>query len=534
MAVDLAVVGARVRTMDPSAPWATAVAVTDGVIVAVGSDAEVRERCDAGTEVLDAGGAAVTPGLVDSHQHLLTGAEVGRGLDLDRVADLDGVRAALAAERRRVGDGWVLGFALEYSALGGRRWHHDLVDDATGPCPMLLYALDLHTGFANAAALRAAGIDGARSFPDGASIVCDDDGRPTGELRERSAIELVSRAIPVAGRAERLGWYRDAIARQNAVGITAIHQMDGDDDTAATLAALDDEHALGLRVALHYWIGPDTDDEAVDAILRGPRHRGRRWSAGGVKLMLDGVIETGTAWLEDPDEEGGGRAAMWPDIERFRRTVAACHRAGLRIATHAIGDRAVREVLDAYASLPARDGAPHRIEHIETAPDTTVARFAPQRVTASMQPIHLRWMKPDLSDPWSQRLGLPRCQHVMRSGDLSAAGALVVLGSDWPVAPFDPRLGLFAARARRPPDSDDERAIGASRPLSGEEALAGYTRNAAEAIGEEGVAGMLRPGYRADLVAWGEDPADCPVADLPELPVLATVVGGEVVHRAGP
>lgn len=147
-----------------------------------------------------------------------------------------------------------------------------------------------------------------------------------------------------------------------------------------------------------------------------------------------------------------------------------------------------------------------------------------------MQPIHLRWMKPDLSDPWSQRLGTHRCAHTMRSGDLSAAGALVVLGSDWPVAPFDPRLGFFAAQLQRAPDLADEGAIGASRPLSGLETLAGYTTNAAIAIGEEQVAGILRPGYRADLVAWAEDPADCP-PDVVELPVLATVVDGLVAYR---
>lgn len=148
-----------------------------------------------------------------------------------------------------------------------------------------------------------------------------------------------------------------------------------------------------------------------------------------------------------------------------------------------------------------------------------------------MQPIHLRWMKPDLSDPWSQRLGTHRCAHTMRSGDRSAAGALVVLGSDWPVAPFDPRLGFFAAQLRRAPDLADEGAIGAGRPLSGLETLAGYTTNAAIAIGEQQVAGILRPGYRADLVAWAEDPADCPPADVVDLPVLATVVDGLVAYR---
>jgi predicted amidohydrolase YtcJ len=517
--------------MDPQRPTASALAVRDGLIVAVGSDGEVREACDGTTEVIGGDGWAVTPGLTDGHQHLFGGAELGRGIDFDRVADLEQVRSLLASHRQRVGPGaWLLGFALEYAALGGQPYHHDLLDSAAGDGPMLLYSLDHHTAYANAEALRLAGVDGPRRLPGSAQVVCDDRDRPTGELRERPAMEAVRRVMPTPTRDERLGWYRDAIQRQNAVGLTSIHLMDGTADTLDVLSELEGAGDLSLRVAVHYSIAPTADDAYVDDIARGPRRAGRRFRADGVKFMMDGVIETGTAWLEEPDLRGEGGNPMWSDLGRYREIVHRFHEAGFRIATHAIGDRAVREVLDVYASLP--DGtARHRIEHIETAPDTTVARFSPQQVTASMQPIHLRWMKPDLSDPWSQRLGPHRCAHTMRSGDLSAAGALVVLGSDWPVAPFDPRLGFFAAQLRRAPDLDDEGAIGASRPLSGLETLAGYTTNAAIAIGEEGVAGALRPGYRADFVAWAADPADCPPAEVVDLPVRATVVDGVVAYR---
>ncbi len=532
MPAELAIFGADIRTMDPAAPHASALAVSNGVIVAVGSDDEIRDVCDATTKVLGEPGWAVTPGLTDGHQHLFMGAQIGRGIDFDRVDSLDEIRAMLAAERRRVGPGeWVVGFAMEYAALGGLRYHHDLIDAAAGDGPMLVMALDLHTGFTNAAGLELASVRGARQFADGSAIVCDDQGHPTGELQERSAIEVVRAAMPVAGHDERIGWYRDVIARQNAVGITGLHLMDGGPETADLLEELDNDGGLNMRVALHYWVDPSTDDAVIEAITRGPVRSGRQWRADGVKFMLDGVIDTGTAWLEEPDTHGDGRSAMWPDIEQYRRTVRRIHDAHLRIATHAIGDRAIREVLDAYAGLPAGP-VRHRIEHIETAPDSTIARFAPEGVIASMQPIHVRWMKPDLTDPWSQRLGIDRCAHGMRSGDLSVSGALMVLGSDWPVAPFDPRLGLFAAQLRRAPDVPDGGMIGSRTALDSYEALAGYTTNAARAIGEDDVAGILRPGYRADFVAWGEDPVKCPAIDITELPILATVVDGKVVHRA--
>ncbi len=533
MAADLAVVGARITTLDPERPLATALAVRDGLIVAVGDDAEVRSACDESTTFLDGTGAVVTPGLTDGHQHLFQGAEVARGVDFDRVADLEGIRSALAAERRRVGPGaWINGFALEYAAFGGRSYHHELIDAAAGDGPMLVHALDMHTAFANAEALRIAGVDGPRRFPDGASIVCDERGRPTGELRERAAADVVLERIPTPTYDEKLAWYADAIRQQNAVGITGIHLMDGGPQTADLLGELETAGTLAMRVALHYFIDPAIEPALADQLTRGPVRRGRRWRADGAKFMIDGVVETGTAWLEEPDTHGGGTAPMWPEPAAYARTVRRFHDAGFRVATHAIGDRAVREVLDVYAGLP--DGAErHRIEHVETAPPATIARFAPQRVTASMQPIHMRWLKPNLSDPWSERLGPHRCAHAMPSGDLSAAGARVVLGSDWPVAPFDPRLGIFAAQLRRAPDLPDEGSIGASRPLTGAETLAGYTVNAARILGEGDVAGMLRPGYRADLVLWGDDPATCPPQDVTELPVLATVVDGEIVHRDG-
>ncbi|MBI4942226.1 MAG: amidohydrolase [Actinobacteria bacterium] len=529
-AADLALVDVRIRTLDPERPTATALAVKDGVVVAVGDAADVRDVCDGTTRVLSGAGWHVTPGIVDGHQHLLMGAQVARGASFDRVATLDDVRAVLRAERARIGPGeWLRGYAFEYAALEGREFHHTLVDEAAGPGPMLVNSLDMHTAFANAEALRIAGVTGSRDFPDGAFVVVDDAGRPTGELREMSAIRTVWDAVPEPSQADKLGWYAEAIRAQNAVGITGIHQMDGGRETIEALEALEAEGLLGLRVCLHSWVDPADDEDALADIVARRDLSGARWSAAAVKFMLDGVIDTGTAWLEEPDTHGDGTDPMWPDVEHFRRTLRRFHDTGFRIATHAIGDRAVREVLDAYATFPGSAGR-HRIEHVEAAPPATVARFAAEGVAASMQPIHLRWIGAEMVDPWSQRLGAHRCRHAMPSGDIGASGATVVLGSDWPVAPFDPRLGLFAAQRRFAPDVEDRRPIGASRPLTGLEALTGYTLEAARVDGGDG--GVLRVGAPADLVAWGDDPALCSPEDVVDLPVLLTVVGGDVVHRA--
>ena len=529
---DCAIVNATVRTMDPSFPAASAVAWRDGLIVAIGDELSVRAHCDATTEVVDAKGAAVTPGIIDGHQHLFMGAEVGRGLYLDRVSTLADLRSRLAAERTRVGDGaWLLGYGLEYTALEGADYHHELLDAATDPGPMLLWALDFHTAFVNAAALRSAGIDGARTFASGSRVVVDSSGRPTGALLEMDAIMLVWAAMPEVGPHERRAWYVDAMARQNAVGITSIHQMNGDVDTVGLIKALDDSGLLSLHIKHHHFVGPDTSQDEIDAMLRTVGQAGANWSADGVKFMMDGVVDTGTAWLDEPDSDGGGGSAMWERYETYLERIRQFHEAGFRIATHAIGDRAVRTVLDAYAELGGPAGR-HRVEHIEIAPDATVRRFRAERVNASMQPVHLRWLAPDLSDPWSQRLGPKRCAHAMRHGDLQMDGANLVLGSDWPVAPFDPRQGFFAGQERHAHDVEFDGPYGASAALTGEQILAGYTVNSARAAGMETSVGKLRPGYRADLVMWAEDPATCPTVDVVDLPVRMTVAAGRTVHRA--
>ena len=147
-----------------------------------------------------------------------------------------------------------------------------------------------------------------------------------------------------------------------------------------------------------------------------------------------------------------------------------------------------------------------------------------------MQPVHLRWINPDMSDPWSERLGVHKCAHTMPSGEIAAMGANMVLGSDWPVAPYDPRFGFYAAQMRRAHDVDDLRPLGTSRPLTGLEALEGYTVNAARVDG--GAGGVLRVGAPADFVAWGDDITSVAPADVIDLPVHLTVIDGEVAHRS--
>jgi predicted amidohydrolase YtcJ len=192
----------------------------------------------------------------------------------------------------------------------------------------------------------------------------------------------------------------------------------------------------------------------------------------------------------------------------------------------------VRAALDAYraAGRPAR--GMHRIEHLETLGDEVLARLGPERVAASMQPLHMRWRAADGTDAWARRLGPERAARAFRAGDLLRGGAVVALGSDWPVAPYDPRYGMAWARLRREPGARSAAAFEPAQRLDGLEALEGYTTAAAAVVGDGTLSGRIAPGMRADLTGLGSDPVQAGADDLVDVPVRLTVVGGRVVHRA--
>jgi predicted amidohydrolase YtcJ len=530
---DMAVLGARIRTLDPARPWATAVAIRAGMIVAVGDDAAVRAACDARTEKIDGRGLALVPGLVDAHQHPLMGADDTVGADLAGLATVEEVRAALASEHARCAPGqWVRGHSLEYATFDGVDLDGSLVADAVGDAPALLTFFDFHTALATPAALAAAGIDGPRPLEGSAEIVCR-DGRPTGVLLEPGATGLVERVMPQPTDAERHRRRAEALRQMAATGLTAVCAMDGSPATFGELREFEARGELCVRIVAPLRVDPDTPWDELERWTRLRDERGERWRGGVAKFFIDGVVEPGTAWLEEPDSEGRGLQALWPDPSRFARAVELFARAGFQCATHAIGDRAVRCTLDAYRTAGAAPGVLHRIEHIETLADKQLARFAAEGVVASMQAIHLQWMRADGSDPWSRALGPERAGRAFRCADLVASGALLALGSDWPVAHFDPREGMAWARLRRPPGNPGRAPLLPAQALSPERALAGYTSEAWRAVGEEAHAGRISAGMRADLTGFAADPVECPADDLPGLPVLLTVVAGEPVVREG-
>ena len=530
---DLILENAQARTLDAQRPTASAVAIADGLIVAVGDGHDMAEWRGPRTEVVDLAGATLLPGLVDSHIHPFMGTEQARGVDFTGMRTLDEVISALRAERKRCREGeWVLGFALAYDPFQEPGISADVIEDAVQGAPALLRFFDFHTALASSAALAVAHIDGPRRFDEAAEIVCS-GGKPTGELRERSAISLVADVVPERTEEQLLTAYRQTFERMNASGLTGAHVMLGAPSLFDVCRTLEERGWLTVRLVVPLHQQPSIGDDEVEQRLRLVSERGRRWRAGAAKFFIDGVVETGTAWLLEPDAQGRGTHAFWPDPRRYAELVGRFARAGYQCVTHAIGDQGVRAALDAYRAAGAAPATRHRVEHIETLADVDLPRFASEGVIASMQPIHLESVRGDRSDAWSTALGPARCDRAWRMRDLLDSGARLAFGSDWPVARFDPWRGMAWARLRREPGSPDALPYNGDQALTPLEALAGYTAGAAFAVGEERQSGRIACGYRADLTAVPVDPVATAADELPGLPVVLTVVDGEIVYRAG-
>lgn len=529
---DLLIRGARVRTMDRQRPHASAVALRAGAVVAVGQDHEVDPLAGRRTEVVDGQGLTVTPGLVDSHQHPVMALSQEQGLDLTHVDDLGRLRSELSAYSADLPeDAWVIAFGTEYTAFGPRTPHREDIDAAVGGRPAMLNMMDAHNALLSSEGLRCAGITGPITFADHSEIDVDRDGDPTGYLRETSAVMLAREAVPKMDVQACARELRRVLAQQTAVGITGLHVLDQMPNTVEALELLSECDELPVRVLLAPWALPGRVEDSLELLRDLHGRSGRLWRTNAMKFLLDGTIDGGAAWLHHPDCQGEGNRPVWRDPWQYREAVSAVAELGLASFTHAIGDQAVTYALDTYARVGRPALGRHRIEHAELVRDEDVPRFAELDVVASMQPTHMDWTLADASDNWSGRVGPQRLPRAWRYGDIAAAGGRVALGSDWPIAAFDPRPVMAGARLRRPAGEPGREPVVPGQALSPWQALAGYTRWAAYGADEEAIAGTVREGARADLTVFEGDPLTTDPDDLPDLPVAMTIVDGRVVHR---
>lgn len=513
--------GSTILTQDPAQPVAEALLVRGAHILAVGSEAELRAKAGSDARMFDLQGACLLPGFHDSHVHLSShGLELWQ-LNLASARSLDeGLALVEAAAKDVAEDQWLLGSGFLMSRWGVSELHRRELDAVSGSRPVFLRSQDHHSAWANSRALELAGITAATPDPSEGVIVRDARGEATGLLLER-AQALVARALPepTAEQVEKALW--DAARHFASLGVTTVHHMAYEPVARWRQLALE---ASREDYPIRVWACFDQDHlEHAAALGLATGQGGTNFQIGGAKFFADGALGSLTAQMLAPYKGTKARGMAVHGREMLLERFPLAIESGLTPVTHAIGDAANRAVLDALeATCEAWQplGLRPRIEHVQHLNAQDAPRLAELGVVASMQPVHLRFDGPRIRELLPERLDEA---HSWRR--LLEHGATLALGSDTPVATPDVLLSLHTALTRE--DESGARSC-PEQTMTLDEALAGYTRNAAFAIGWENRSGQLREGYDADLVLLSHDPHQ----GLAGLSVRATMKAGRWTYRA--
>lgn len=534
---DAVYINANIYTMNAACPRAEALAIAGGRLIAVGSNADVRKTVGPATRVHNLGGRTVLPGLIDSHCHFAALGSYSLGhVDLSGARSFDEVIEIVAARAAKAEKGtWILGGRWDHENWRDRRLPaHAALSAATPDNPVWLRRVDVHAGIANAAALKLAGITSATPEPPGGDIVLDEQGEPTGLLVDK-ATELIENLIPAATDSAAMILKAQELCL--AVGLTGVHDAGIQPPEVDIYRKLAEQGALKIRVYAMI-----AGAAAPQYFREHGLYTSERLTVRSAKFYADGALGSRGAWLLAPysdrptDEEGRpyvGLNVVSP--EELRRAAEDALRQGYQVCTHAIGDRANREVLNAYEVIrqsgnSSSQGASRdhrfRIEHAQILAPQDLPRFAELGVIAAMQPTHctsdMRWI--------DERIGSQRSAGAYAWASLLRSGVHLAGGSDFPVESHNPFLGLYAACTRQNAAGEPAGGWHASERLTREEALRAFTLDAAYAAFEEGQKGSLEPGKLADFIVIDRDVMTCEPREIVETRVLQTVIGGEAVY----
>ena len=534
---DVVFTNGHVFTSNATQPWVEAVAIRDGKIVDVGTSKNLAKYRGVGTQMIDLGGRMAMPGIIDNHTHFLWGSYGLAGLQLREARSAEEMKK-LAREyaRAHADEKWIWG-SYGFMTPPGRQ-AKELLDEAFPDRPVSLLSGDGHNLWVNSKALVAGGIGRDTPNPSGnarGTIVRDESGEATGILEE-GAKSLVLHLMPVTTD-EKVRRLKLGMAFAGQHGITSVVNATGDIPEMQLYDEMRKRGELTVRtttafaedVGVRHTLSPEELGEFEKA--RATYHDD--WvRAGVIKFFADGVIETYTAGMLEPyADKPGNTGFMLYTPEEFKRFFLELDRRGFQIMTHAIGDRSVRTILDAYETVEKQNGPRDRrfrIEHMEAVEPSDWARFGKLHVIAAFQP----WCCPRLDQGQGKSLGPARLKESMPWQGIASAGGLISLGSDWPVESLDP-FPIMQTALTREAGGKPTGGFFPEQDLTLDQVLAGYTRNNAYAEFMEKQIGSLEPGKLADLIVISQDLTKVPAGTVGSTKVLLTMVGGKIVWRNG-
>ncbi|MCX5409361.1 amidohydrolase [Streptomyces sp. NBC_00335] len=550
---DIVFVGGRVFTGTSPTPIDAAVAVGGGRIIAVADAATVRSLADADTEVVDLAGGLLVPGFQDAHVHPAVAGVQMLGCDLSEERTIDGYLAVVAEFAAAHPDAaWIRGGGWSMDVFPGGTPTRAMLDAVVPDRPVLLTNRDGHGAWVNTRAFEIAGVDRTTPDPADGRIEREEDGSPAGTLQE-GAVELVAHHVPLATPDEALAGLLAAQEHLFSLGVTSwqdamIGAFPGNPDNYGVYLRAAREGSLRARVVGALWWDRERGLEQIPD-LEERRRTGQvgRFNATSVKMMQDGIAENFTAGMLEPYLDGCGCATnnsglSFIDPKVLTAAVSLLDRAGFQIHFHALGDRAVREVLDALAEAREANGTNdnrHHLAHLQLVHPDDIARFASLDAAANIQAL---WAahEPQMDELTIPFLGPERARLQYPFGDLQRAGARLVAGSDWSVSSPNPLWGIHVAVNRSVPD-EAPGATGTFEPappffpeqaLTLSQALTAYTAGSAWVNHLDEVTGTVEEGKYADLVVLDRDPFAHPPMEIADTRVLRTYIDGELVFAA--
>lgn len=525
-----AFINGKIYTVNEKQPYAESVIIEKNKIIFAGSAEQAEKLIDKSTQIIDLDGKLMLPGFIDAHVHLINAGFSLLGINLHEAKSMKEFKETLMKYLSKNKGEWITGGYWDHEQWNEKKLpDKKLIDDITLNVPVFVERIDGHMGLANSYALKLAGIHKDTPDPEGGLIVKDPEtGEPTGILKD-NAMTLVYKVIPQPNFIDYFEAAVEALKAAKQFGVTGVHDISYKEHLKV-YEQLENEGKLSCRF---YSILPITESKYLLDSLLGYNKSGKI-KVGGLKAYADGSLGSSTAWFFEPYAQDTSLTGLPSDIilnGKLEQWTIDADKNGLQVCTHAIGDRANTSVLDINEKIreedPPRDRR-FRIEHAQHVRPADIPRFAENEIIASCQPYHA------IDDGvWAEkRIGKDRIRYSYPFKSFLKEGVKVSFGSDWPVAPVNPLMGIYAAVTRKTLDDKNPDGWIPEQKITVEQAIKCYTINNAFASFEENIKGSIEPGKLADLVILDQDILTIDPVKIKDTKVIMTILDGEIIYQA--